>query len=118
MLLLRASSQHEGNEVDLNAIIGNAEGDAGIACGDLLSRFAEAVVIEDVAALDDARQDVLDTLGSEALVDACGIAAAFNAIDRVADATGIPIDEERVEPTADFREFLGINAFPSGKLSS
>jgi hypothetical protein len=118
VLLLRASSQHEGNEVDLNAIIGNAEGDGGIAHGDLLGRFAEAVVVEDAGALNAARQDVLDALGLEALVDACGVAAAFNAIDRVADATGIPIDEARMKPTADFRESLGINAFPSGKLSS
>lgn len=37
----------------------------------------------------------------------------FYAIVRVADATGIPIDEVRLEPTAEFREALGINAFPS-----
>ena len=61
------------------------------------------------------RRDVLETMGPEALVDACGVAATFNAIDRVADSTGIPIDEVRLEPTADFRESLGVNAFPSGK---
>tara|TARA_Y100001970_G_scaffold293651_1_gene441958 strand:- start:237 stop:443 length:207 start_codon:yes stop_codon:yes gene_type:complete len=65
--------------------------------------------------LDAARNYVVEAIGSEALVDACGVAATFNAIDRVADATGIPIDEARLEPTADFREFLGINSFPSGK---
>lgn len=80
-----------------------------------MGRFAEAVVLDDVNALGAARRDVLDTLGAEALVDACGVAATFNAIDRVADSTGIPIDEARLEPTADFRESLGINAFPSGK---
>ena len=73
------------------------------------------MVLDDVDALGAARRDVLDTLGAEALVDACGVAATFNAIDRVADSTGIPIDEARLEPTADFRESLGINAFPSGK---
>ena len=73
------------------------------------------MVLDDVNALGAARRDVLDTLGAEALVDACGVAATFNAIDRVADSTGIPIDEARLEPTADFRESLGINAFPSGK---
>ena len=73
------------------------------------------MVGEDEEALSGARRDILDTLGPEALVDACGVAATFNAIDRVADATGIPIDEARLEPTADFRESLGINAFPSGK---
>ena len=42
-----------------------------------------------------------------------GIVATFNAIDRVADATGIPIDQVRLGPTADLREQLGIDAFPS-----
>ena len=43
------------------------------------------MVLDDVNALGAARRDVLDTLGAEALVDACGVAATFNAIDRVAD---------------------------------
>jgi hypothetical protein len=116
--LLRASSEHSGTDVDLNAIIGEADGDGGILHGELLGRFAEAVVSDDPAALTSARQETLDTLGPEALVDACGVAATFNAIDRVADSTGIPIDEVRLEPTAEFRESLGINAFPSRQAQS
>jgi hypothetical protein len=46
-------------------------------------------------------------------VAACGVAVTTNAIDRVADSIGIPIDEARMEPTAGFRESLGVNAFPS-----
>ena len=46
-------------------------------------------------------------------VAACGVAVTTNAIDRVADPIGIPIDEARMEPTAGFRESLGVNAFPS-----
>ena len=60
-----------------------------------------------------ARSAVRDKMGGEALVDAAAVAATFNAIDRVADATGIPIDEERLEPTAGLRKELGIDAFPS-----
>lgn len=96
-------------------VIGEGDGDGGITHGELLGRFAEAVVGNDPETLNAARRDLLDTLGPEALVDACGVAATFNAIDRVADSTGIPIDEARLEPTADFRESLGINAFPSGR---
>jgi len=80
-----------------------------------LSRFAEAVVGNDAGELEAVRREVIDTLGPAALVDACGVAAHFNAIDRVADSTGIPIDEDRLEPTAEFRESLGITAFPSGR---
>lgn len=35
-------------------------------------------------------------------VAACGVAATTNTIYRVADSIGIPIDEGRMEPTADF----------------
>ena len=48
-----------------------------------------------------------------AVADSAAVAAGFNAIDRVADATGIPIDEDRLAPTASFRRDLGIDAFPS-----
>lgn len=102
-----------GTEADLSAIIGEAEGDGGIPHGDLLAAFAEAVVGEGDRDLADVRATLLATLGPAQLVDAAGVAATFNAIDRVADSTGIPIDEERLEPTAEFREELGINAFPS-----
>lgn len=60
-----------------------------------------------------AQTAIVDALGPAALVDSAGVAATFNAIDRIADSTGIPIDEERLEPTAGFREALGIDAFPS-----
>ena len=100
--------------MDLNVIIGGAEGVGGIAHGALLADFAECVVGDDGAALEEARSAVIDALGTDALVDACAVAAMFNAIDQVADSTGVPIAEDRLEPTADLCESLGINDFPSG----
>jgi len=81
----------------------------------LLAAFAEAVVGDDGDALARARAALIDAMGTDALVDASAVAAIFNAIDRVADSTGCPIDEDRLAPTADFREALGIAAFPSGR---
>ena len=112
-MLLRASGEHNGQAIDLDTVIGKANGDGGIPDGALLIAFAEAVVGNDDAALAEARNAVLDTLGAAALVDACGVAATFNAIDRVADSTGIPIDEKRIEPSAGLRDRLGIDRFPS-----
>ena len=112
-MLLRASGEHNGQAIDLDTVIGKADGDGGIPDGALLAAFAEAVVGDDDTALAEARKAVLDALGGAALVDACGVAATFNAIDRVADSTGIPIDEARVEPSAGLRESLGIDRFPS-----
>ena len=47
------------------------------------------------------------------MVDAAGVVATFNAIDRVADATGTPIDEARIETSVELRAELGIDRFPS-----
>lgn len=112
-MLLRASGDHSGADIDLNAVIGEADGDGGIPHGALLARFAETAIGNDEAALTASRAGVLETLGAEALVDAAAIVSTFNAIDRVADSTGIPIDEVRLAPTADLRDQLGINDFPS-----
>ena len=112
-MLLRASGEHKGQAIDLDAVIGKAKGDGGIPSGAILVAFAEAVVGGDGNALAEARSAILNTLGAEALVDACGVVATFNAIDRVADSTGIPIDEKRIEPSADLRDRLGIDRFPS-----
>ena len=112
-MLLRASGEHKGQAIDLDTVIGEADGDGGIPGGSLLVAFAEAVTGDEDEALAEARSAVLDALGAAALVDACGVAATFNAIDRVADSTGIPIDEARIEPSADLRDRLGIDRFPS-----
>jgi hypothetical protein len=45
-----------------------------------------------------------------ALVDAAAVVATFNGIDRVADSTGIPIEDAKAEATVDLREVLDINA--------
>jgi hypothetical protein len=112
-MLLRASGDHQGKDIDLTTVIGEADGDGGVAHGAILASFAEAIMGADDTQLNAARTAVQTALGDAALVDAAAVAANFNAIDRVADATGIPIDEERLDPTAGFRRDLGIDAFPS-----
>jgi hypothetical protein len=50
-------------------------------------------------------------LGGDALVDAAAVAGLFDAIDRVADATGIPLEPEKQEATTDLRARLGIGKY-------
>lgn len=111
MALLRASGEHSGEQYDLSAVLGDSGKDTGIPDADVLIRFAEAVVGYDEAETAAARQAVIDRMGEAALVDAAGIAANFNAIDRVADSSGIPLEDEKAAITEDFREDLGINKF-------
>jgi len=90
---------------------GTAAGDTGVAHGDLLIAFGEAVLGEDDARLARARSAVLEKMGAAALVDAAGVAGLFNAIDRVADATGTPLEEWKAEQSEDLRDELRINDF-------
>ena len=111
MQLLRASSRHSGEDIDYNAILGETDGDVGVPHADVLVEFAEAILDDGDARLNAARQAVLDAMGADALGDAAGVAATFNAIDRIADATGFPLEDDMAEDTADLREDLGIDAF-------
>ena len=111
MALLRASSEHSGEAIDLKTVIDAGAGDGGIPHGALLVAFADAVLGEDDAHLADIRDSLHERLGAAALVDAAAVAGLFNAIDRVADATGIPLEDDKEEATADFRSDLGIDAF-------
>jgi hypothetical protein len=88
-------------------------GDGGVENGALLMRFADAVLNGDDAALTAAREEIAKTMGGEALTDTAAVAALFNAIDRVADSTGIEMEVEKAEATADFRANIGVNNFYS-----
>ena len=116
-MLLRASDLTQNRDYDLSAVTGAAAGDAGVPHGRLLMRFAEAVLDEDEAALSLARTELLRTLGPEGLVDAAAVVGLFNAIDRVADATGIPLEPEKAAASADFRTALGLDRFATAERS-
>ena len=50
-------------------------------------------------------------MGAAALVDAAGVAAYFDGIDRIADATGTPVDPVSADATTEMRATLGIDKF-------
>jgi alcohol dehydrogenase class IV len=92
-------------------VTGAAEGNGGVPHGRLLVRFAGAVLSEDENVLRRARDALAAALGSPGLVDAAGVVGLFNAIDRVADATGIPLEPEKAAASADFRAALDLDRF-------
>ena len=101
-------------DYDLNAVTGAVESNAGVPHGRLLVEFAEAVLGEEEAALTRARAALSEAIGPAGLVDAAGVVGLFNAIDRVADATGIPLEAEKAAASADFRAALGVDRFDVG----
>ena len=108
--MLRESSTTTGETYDLSLLTG-AKGDGNIPHGALLVSYAEAVLGTDDRRLAEVRASIRAQMGDAALVDAAAIVATFNAIDRVADATGIPIEDAKAASTADLRTALDINDF-------
>jgi|SRR5262245_52304596 len=102
-----------GDGVDLSAITGKVEGDAGVVHGARLIAFTEAVMGDDEQALRREREALRAVLTPEAFVDACGVIAAFNVVDRIADATGIPLDPMLYAASGDIRQDLGLGRFRS-----
>ena len=87
----------------------------GVADAAVLLALADAVIAEDETAIPAARAAVIEAIGEAALVDAAAVIAGFNGITRIADATGIPLEDGKAEQTADWRAELGIDAFQRTK---
>ena len=86
-------------------------GDGGVPHGDLLMAFGAAALGAAVDELAAARSRVRDALGEAAMIDAAGVIGIFDAVVRIADATGIPLEAYKAEISAEFRRDLGIDAF-------
>ena len=67
----------------------------------------------DTAELAAARDAIAERLGPGAVTTASIIGAHFSMLDRIANAIGVTVDSMVMKPTADFRESLGINTYPS-----
>lgn len=68
-------------------------------------------VSSDGVYLDQAIGQVVKVLGQDGLVDTAATIAIFDAVVRVADATGIPLEPVKEENSRDFRDELGINDY-------
>lgn len=111
-MVLRASAEAQGTPVDLRGVLDPGVS-TGLPHGDVLVGFADALLGSDDTRLGDAREALVRALGVDALVASSVIAANFSRNDRIANATGIPLEGEFVKQSDDFRAALGIDAFTS-----
>ena len=102
-----------GTDVDLTAVNGGGDADRGVAHGAQLLVFTEAVLGSDDALLDRERAALRAVLSPEAFVDAAATVAAFNVVDRIADATGIPLDDMMLAMSGDVPTRLDLVRFAS-----
>jgi hypothetical protein len=106
------SSEVSGEAVDLRAVT-DAKVSSGVAHGEVLVALADALVAEDPAALERARERLLAALGPAGFVDAAAVASNFERMVRIADGTGIPLDAPVRLITTELRDELSLGAFRS-----
>ena len=105
-----------GDHLDYGVIVGGSEaGDIGVEHGDILIEFAEAILGVDDERMEAARKAIAEKMGASALVDSSAVAALFNGIDRIADATGAPLEQSKADATVNLRAETGIDEFSARK---
>ena len=93
------------------------EGDGaaiGVPHAVALIAFGEAMLRGDAWRQGLARDAIYRDLGAEALVDAAAIVASFNAVVKLADGSGIPLEDFKQQATADLRDELGLERLNRG----
>ena len=113
-MMLRGSVQSEEN-VRLESVTDPDGGDSGISHGEFLTGLVEAAMTKDEQRLSRLREQGVEIMGAGALVDAIAVASSFNAITRIADAIGIPLDDRMATGSVEVREVVGINDFAKGR---
>ena len=116
-MLLRASSQRDDITVDL-AAVNDPTLASGVPHDDWLRALTEATIEEQWELLAEVRAEAAGVMGERAVVDTLVVAAAFNGITRVADATGIPLDDNTRASTGALRAEVGLDAFQYAEKSA
>ena len=89
--------------------MGGDVADIGVEAAAELLAFAEAAVRGEP--LDELRQELATVVGPDGVAQAAATVAAFSGLVRVADGTGIPIDDGLASASAGIRDELGLNDF-------
>ena len=109
-MLLRASGELEDRNYNLESVTSETQA-SGVLDEHHLRKLTEATIRGDWLSLPEIRAQSENVMGLQKTVDALVVAAAFNGITRVADATGIPLDENTRATTTEMREHTGIQRF-------
>ena len=112
--MLRESVEISGESIDLAGLTDASRTDIkGVANSKELLQFATTYLGDDPSAFDEARQALVDKMGTEAMVDAVGIVSNFQRMDRIADSTGIPSETPTLVMAEELCEQLGIDKYVS-----
>ncbi len=105
------SSDALDTEIDLDAIVDRSFiGDVGIPASAQLLAFTNAVH-SGMPELATTRTELIDAVGTDGLIEAAATVAVFNGLVRVADGTGIQLDQGLQACSEADRARLGIDEF-------
>ena len=118
--MLSLSAEASQTDIDLQIVNGTAgpataEGSGGVEFARELMKFAEAVATRDEATLTGARAELLRVGGNDVLVDAAGVAGNFQRMVRIADCTGIPVDDRMGALSGGIQDELDLRRFGSAQ---
>lgn len=108
-MLLRESGRIADENYGFDGVKGLSGEDGGVLHGRLLLDFAEAVLVSAELEISQARARLIEVVGTDGFVDAAGVVASFNSVVRIADGTGIPLEQFKRDQTVDLRAELGID---------
>src|SRR6266404_821592 len=108
-MALRASSKKVGRDADITVITREDASDGGVDHGALLIALVDAV-IDANANPAPARARLVAAAGPGLLVEAGAVLGMFHWNDRVADATGAPLDELMLDYRRKLGEKMGMDA--------
>lgn len=108
--MLRASAAVTTTPLDPRSITDRSI-DPLLPHGSGLLDYVDAVLIGDTHARSATRASILNALGPTGLVDAAGVVANFEMMNRIADATGMPVGKGTRKRSREWRELIGIDRF-------
>ena len=107
--MLRASSTAFGYDLNVDALV-DPSIPTGVPGGNLLLRLVDALLVESEP-IDGVHEEIVEELGSEALVDAASVFGNFEMMNRVAEVSGIPIPQQGIDRNRELIERLDIERF-------
>lgn len=112
------SGEANGLTIDLEgALDADHVGDVGVPASPELLAFTNAVELSR-GDIDETRAGLAAVIGDEAATEAAAIIAIFNGLVRVADGTGIQLDDGVFNASVVERESLDINRFAGSANSA
>lgn len=108
--MLSWSAQNSGITWDPRSIT-DATVDPLLNGGRELVDFVDAAHGSDDEVMASARRELRDALGEAAMVDAAGVIGNFNQMNRLADATGMPVGPGSMRHSEELRAATGIERF-------